>query len=78
MELITGDLAEYVLKHILKEFDDRDARYKTPAVAGYFEECNAFTCFDNTSWNCWVEQAKTQEMAAQWCLGKIEAEDLNM
>jgi hypothetical protein len=76
MTIITADLAEYVLRHILNEFLDKKTRYQTPKVVGYYKEGETFTCFDNTTWDCWVEQTKSREKAIRWCLGEIEVEDL--
>ncbi|GAB2699673.1 hypothetical protein GCM10027037_25370 [Mucilaginibacter koreensis] len=75
MEVFVGEIAKIALKHLLKKYDVGEI-YSSPAIVGYYKEENYYVCFDNSHWNCWVEQAKTEDMAIKWCLGLIEADEL--
>ena len=75
MNILTGALAAYVLKHILDDYE-KGFRFNTPPITGFFKEGTNYICFDNTSCDCWVEEAETKELALKWCSREIEAEEL--
>lgn len=73
--ILEGDIAEVVLKHLMSTYSG-EGNFDKLTYAGFFKEGDYFTCFDNTSYSCYVEQAITREKAIKWCSKEIDTAEL--
>ena len=75
MVIFINKQAQSILNYLLSHFEG-EGNYKALAVSGYFREGNRFTCFDNRSYSCWVEETENEQKAIAWCKGEIDLEEL--
>ena len=72
---VHGKIAKQILKYLLDNFEG-EGNYTPFPISGYFKEGDHFICFDNESYCCFVEQARTKKKAKRWRARKIDTPDL--
>jgi hypothetical protein len=73
--ILRGKVAKLILNYLLQHFEG-EGNFESFPISGFFKENGYYTCFDNTSYSCFVEQAKTKSLAKRWCMREIESLEL--
>lgn len=69
VKLYVGDLARQTCNSILKDGNYTQSDFGSARSKGYWKEDGRWIAYDNTTFDCWVEEFATRKEAKEWLIG---------